>query len=88
MPATVQSYNVTWLFFHSELVTSSLIHLGVTVIAVVQVLTSLIQGWLSYPSGMGQHSTKGSYMLFGIWLSLLVTINAMIASRAASVHSL
>lgn len=87
MPATVQSYNVTWLFFHSELVTSSLIHLGATVIA-VQVLTSLIQGWLSYPSGMGQHSTKSSYMLFGVWLSLLVTINAMIASRAASVHSL
>lgn len=80
MPATVQSYDVTWLFFHSEFVTSSLIHFDVTVIVVVRVLTSLIQSWLSYPSGMGQHSTKSSYTLFGVWLSPLVTINAMIAS--------
>lgn len=60
MPTTVQSYNVTWLFFHSKLGASSLIHLDVTVIAVVQVLKSLIQGWLFYPLGMGQHPTKRS----------------------------
>lgn len=68
------------VFLHSELAAYSLIHLDVTLIAVVQLLASLIQGWLSYPSRMGQHPTKSSYMLFGVWLSLLVTINAIIAS--------